>query len=220
MVSQPLQQALPMAENLDARSTMIPLERSDDITTEPVVPVPQEPVNGQTAPFGSSEQEIVTGPLNTRLPILFPQYVCGVIRKAGERASLWMVFKFDLGLPCILSFSVLSNRLEHFAMRLFGAHIETDGGFRYVVLKDGLKLHPRPSVALQGVGPELLRQVCGPDLSLAIDRSPVRRVEINQAIVPTACLSLEISNIVGEDGVLSFSIAEVDGYAIKKILFE
>ncbi|OAP53905.1 hypothetical protein AYL99_11927 [Fonsecaea erecta] len=213
---QPLWQDGLISENLDTGSTI----GGEVTTTSESIPVPRELVSSQNATFGSPEQERVSGPLNTRLPILFPQYTCGVIRKTGDKASLWMTFNLDPGVPCILSFSVHSDRLEHFAMRLFGAHIETDGRLRYVVLKDGLKLHPRPSVTLQGANPELLRAVCGLDVSLAIDRSPVRSVEVDQAILATACASLEISRIAQEDGVLNLNISEVDGYRIKKILFE
>lgn len=221
MTLEPLQQAALIAENLDTGSTIIPQERGGEVTTtSESLLIPRELVNGQTAIYGSSEKESVSGPLNTRLPLLFPQYTCGIIRKTGDRASLWMTFGFDPGMPCLLSFLVLPNRLEHLAMRLFGAHIETDGGFRYVVIKDGLKLLPRPSVTLQGAAPELLSAVCGAEVSMAIDRSPVRRIELNQAILATACVSLEISSAAEEDGVLNLNVAEVDGYNIKRILFE
>ena len=168
----------------------------------------------------SSEQQTVSHPLTSRLPTIFPQNTCGVIRKNGDTAMITMVFPYSLSLVCLMSLSILPNKIQHLAMRLFSVHLEIENGFRYVILKDGVRLLPRPSLVIQGADEVAVRTELGGDVGQAISLSPTRREEIKQAILATWCVTMEISSNPEEDGVLNLNLGEDEGHQIRKTLFE
>ena len=190
-------------------------------TSSELVPLPREPPNSASETTRSSEQETVSSPLTSRLPTIFPQYTCGIIRRTGYKASITMAFPYSLGVDCLLSLSILSNKVEYLAMKLFGVHIETEGEFRYVVFqKDGVRLLPRPALAIQGACDETISMLLGPEVSNAISVSPVRKEEIKQAILATRCVTMSITNNSHEDCVLTLNLGQDEGYKIRKTLFE
>ena len=208
--------------NSSSGSTMILQEPSGGVrTSSESVPVSQELPNSLTETSRSSEQETVSSPLTSRLPTIFPQYTCGVIRRTGDRASITMAFPYRLGVGCLMSLSILSNKVEYLAMKLFGVHIETEDGFRYVVFqKDGVRLLPRPYLAVQGACDETISMLLGPEVSYAISVSPVRKEEIKQAILATRCVTMEITSNSQDDCVLNLNLGQDEGYKIRKTLFE
>jgi hypothetical protein len=119
-----------------------------------------------------------------------------------------------------MSLPILSNKIEYLAMKLFGVHINAENGFRYVVLKDGVRLLPRPSLVIHGADDEPVSTLFGHDVSQAISLSPARREEINQAILATRCVTMEITSDPQEDAILNLNSAEEEGYQIKRTLFE
>ncbi len=178
------------------------------------------PFSSLTVASGSSEQETVSSPLTSRLPTIFPPYTCGVIRRTDDRASVTMTFPYRLGLGCLMSLAILSNKVEHLAMKLFGVHIETEDGFRYAVLKDGVRLRPYQSLAIQGACEEAISELLGTEVTQAISVSPVRKEEIKQAILATRCVTMEITSNAQDCCFLNLNLGEDEGYKIRRTLYE
>ena len=131
-----------------------------------------------------------------------------------------MVFPYSLGVVCLMSLAILSNKVAYLAMELFGVHVEIDGGFQYVVLENGVRLLPRPALVKQGGRDEAIARLLGFEISKAIKLSPTRKEEMNQAILVTRCVTMEITSNPMDDGVLNLNLGQDEGYYVKETLFE
>lgn len=116
--------------------------------------------------------------------------------------------------------AILPNKVEYLAMKLFDVHVETEKGLRYILLKDGARVIPRPHVAIQDARDEAINMLLGPQVSQAIRASPQRKEEIQQAILATSCVTLEMTSKSQEDCVLDIILGEDEGVKIKKMLYE
>ena len=56
-----------------------------------------------------------------------------------------MTFPAQLSGPkveCLMSLSILPNKIQYLAMVLFGVYIESDAGLWYVILDNGVRVLP------------------------------------------------------------------------------
>ena len=176
--------------------------------------------NYPTATSESSEQQTVSHPAASRLPAVFPQYMCSAIRKNNDKAVITMVFPYRLGVVCLMSLAILSNKIAYLATELFGVHIEIDGGFRYVNLGNGVRLLPQQALAIQGGRDGAITTLLGLVISKAINVSPARKEEMSQAILVTRCVTMEITSNPDEEGVLNLNLGQDEGYRVKEALFD
>lgn len=129
---------------------------------------------------------------------LFPDYLGGAIRRDGTgdqiTGAVTMNFpRTSFGdVSCIMTLVVQANKVERLAMLLFGAHVESEGRSREVVLQDGARLLPSPQVILQGSYGNAVHQVFGSVTAAAITAAPFRRREMLQGTRATRCVTMTI----------------------------
>lgn len=96
--------------------------------TEPQYTSISLPNESLIATSRSSDQPSLSNPAISRLGDVFPQYLCGAIRKIGDTASVQMDFSRspDGNINCFMSLGVMANKVQYIAMELFGVHLEMD----------------------------------------------------------------------------------------------
>lgn len=157
---------------------------------------------------------------------IFPQYMVRSIRKVNGKAAIRM-FAADKpqggSILCIMSLTILAERVDAIALDLFGIQLESDGGFRYVhcfrrklavsngfvsfkttmnrlLLRDG-------GMCLKGVDQDAIREYLGIEIHDAIEASPIRIEEITkEGMIDTNCVSMEISENPMQDVTLNLNI--------------
>jgi len=152
----------------------------------------------------------------------FPQYMCSAIRKSGDRAAVTMVFPYFPGgtVVCLMSLAILASKVEYLAMELFGVHLETEDGFRCVVLENGGRLVPGQDMILQGARDEAILKLFGLEASRGIAASPAREEEVRQAILATRCVTMRVSSNPNDDVMVSLNLGLEEGFRIKETLYE
>lgn len=175
-----------------------------------------------TATSKFPNQETVSDPSIKRIACVYPQYLCGAIRKTGSTAAVTMVFPsyFPGGkVACLMSLAIVANKVQHIAMELFGTHLETEDGFRYIIQENGGRLFPQ-EVVLQGAQDRAIAKLLGPETSYAIAVSPVRKEEVRQEIHATRCVTLQITSNCHEDAILSLNLGLEEGFQLKEKLYK
>lgn len=178
-----------------------------------------EILNHLSAPSRSHKQQTVSRPPAKLLPKLFPQYMCGAVTKVGDQAKVEMVFPYTLEMVC-MSLVILSSKIEYVAMKLFGTHVESEGGYRVVIQENGGRLMPQPELVISGAQDDAISKILGSDMSNFLRVSPARKKEIKQGMLITGFVNMRISCDPQEDGILTINIGEAEGYLVKRILFE
>ncbi|KAJ4178779.1 hypothetical protein NW759_017333 [Fusarium solani] len=139
----------------------------------------------------SSEHQTASGPLVEYLADVFPQFMCSAIRKNGDSAAVEMVFPYfrnDEKVVCAMSLSILPNKVQYLALKLFGWHLETDETetFRYLVSEDGGGIAmPGETIVLQGARDKALSDLLGDEVRHAVTASLMRKEEVRQAVMNT-----------------------------------
>jgi hypothetical protein len=163
----------------------------------------------------------VSGPQSTLVATIFPQYLCGAIRKTAYIANITMVFPYhfsDNRVDCLMSLAILPNRVQYLARELFGMNLETEGKLRYIVYENGSRILPIDAV-LHGAHEEAIVRLLGSRLSSAISRSPMRKDEIRQGTLATSCVTLRISGGCEEDAILNLNLASEEAFQLQDALF-
>ncbi|KAF4447799.1 hypothetical protein F53441_8703 [Fusarium austroafricanum] len=102
--------------------------------------------------------QVVTGASIQDLSSVFPEYISGAIRRDRSATGGHMTAAITMNFPprsmgevdCAMTLVVEPNKVERLAMLLFGAHLESDGISREVVLEGGTRAIPHPQFLLQG----------------------------------------------------------------------
>jgi hypothetical protein len=170
----------------------------------------------------SLDQQTVSDPAIKRIASVFPQYLCGAIRKTGDTAAVMMVFPsyFPGGkVACLMGLAILSNKVQYLAMELFGTHLETEDGFWYAVQENGGRLFLQ-EVVLQGAQDSTIAKLLGPGTNYAIAMSPVRKEVVKQVILATRCVTLRITSGYHDDAILNLNSGLEEGFRLKEVLFK
>jgi hypothetical protein len=176
-----------------------------------------------STPAKLSSQQTVSNPSAKRLAGIFPQYTCGAVRNSGNTASVTMAFPAQLSGPkveCLMSLSILPNKIQYLAMVLFGVHIESDAGIWYVTLDNGVRVLPQYEVVLQGGREEGIKSLLGSELSLALRKSPLRKDEVRQGKLATNCITLRLPSNCEYDGILNLNLGLDEAFRLKDALFK
>lgn len=92
---------------------------------------------------------------------------------------------------------------------LFGAHLETEGQSREVVLGSGCRILVLPKVVMQGCRTSAISKVFGSVIAEAIATAPYRKQEVLDGISTTRCVTMTIySDERGADISLSLGLKE------------
>lgn len=163
-------------------------------------------------------QEIASPPAKN-LPKVYPNHICRAIRKIGDKAAIEMAFPYIRYKQsfCLMTLSIQANKVAHFAMILFGVHIECDDQSRYMVI-DGVRVEAS-DWSLQGVKWDTVTEFFGLKCSEGVNRCPMRRKEVEEGEDRTACVTMRVTNRANEDAFLSLSIAIESGFEVKEVLF-
>jgi hypothetical protein len=169
----------------------------------------------------NAEQQTISNPSIERIAAVFPEDMCGAIRSHSGKAGITMTFPYDVTsqVACLMSLDILAHKVASLAMNLFGIHVETDGGLRYIVLAHGVRCVPGQEMSFQGVGADAINTLLGPHIHSWVAASPARREEVKQAIIVTRCITMQISRRPDEGAILNINMSLEGGYKTKDILF-
>ncbi|KAI1562962.1 hypothetical protein PtrEW7m1_010755 [Pyrenophora tritici-repentis] len=176
-----------------------------------------------SAPARLTGQQTVSNPSAKRLASIFPQYTCGAVRNSGNTASVTMAFPAQLSGPkveCLMSLSILPNKIQYLAMELFGVHVESDAGLWYIILDNGVRVLPQYEVVLQGGKEKGIENLLGSEPSLALRKSPLRKDEVRQGKLATNCVTLRLPSNCEYDGILNLNLGLDEAFRLKDALFK
>lgn len=121
---------------------------------------------------------------------------------------------------CLMSLSILPNKVQNVAKELFGTNIEIDGDIWYVTQENGGRLLAGADLHLQGAQDNAIKKLLGNAVYTAIDESPIRREEIREVILATSCVTLIITRWHKDGGVLNLNLEVGEGFGLKRLLFD
>ncbi|RSM19927.1 hypothetical protein CDV31_001287 [Fusarium ambrosium] len=171
----------------------------------------------------AEEGEPVAGACIQGVVNIFPEYLSDAIRRDGvgdkRRAAVTISFP---GKPfgvvaCIMTLAVRPNKVDRLAHLLFGAHLETEGQNREVVLESGCRILVLPKVVIQGCRTATISKVFGPVIAEAIAAAPYRKQEVLDGVSATRCVTMTIySDERGAE--ISLSLGLKEGSRIDEML--
>lgn len=154
-----------------------------------------------------------------RLGMLLPRNLHSAIQQHDDKANVSITFP-EPG-DCILRLVILLNKVQQFAMKLFGLNVEMDGLLRYVLSDKGRKSIPRPALLEQGMETHNISELLGFQIQQGIESSSIRIEETRQGLLTlTACGEIEISNISAECAYLTITVGTYVGITVYNQLFE
>lgn len=121
---------------------------------------------------------------------------------------------------CQMALEITADKVTHLARELFGAHLETKAGLRYIILSSGSKILPNPKFTLQGCPFAIMPSVFGVDASKAMATSPKYQEDNNEWRDTTDCVSMEISLRADEGAVIYVSMGLWEGTRIREKLYD
>ncbi|KIW76173.1 hypothetical protein Z517_10919 [Fonsecaea pedrosoi CBS 271.37] len=142
----------------------------------------REMLSDLPVPSRSFKQQTVSHPPAQLLPNLFPEYMCSAVKKAGDQAQVEMAFPYTLRMVC-MSLVILSSKIQHVAMELFGIHVESEDGYRVVIQGNGRRLMPQLELVILGAPDGAISKLLGSDMGNFIKVSPARKKELKQLYV-------------------------------------
>jgi hypothetical protein len=206
-----LEQLQPSANTV--RNRTMAIEASDEANTLSSQ-IPNDHDSTSTPP-----DQTVSHPRNDRLRTIFDHYMIDAIRKHGDRAAITMTFPFSHSMVS-MGLYILPNTIQFIAMQLFGVHIHVDNGFRYILLGNGTRLRIQGALVMDRAQVHSIRPVLGPEVDGAVNGSPARKDEVKKGLDHTGCVSLQISSVPDDDGILSLTFGAAEGFTIKEKLFD
>lgn len=193
--------------------------------TEPTsipTPLPSQTLNITTR-VPNHRTQTVSNPKAKLLATKFPQYFCGAVRKCGDTAVVTMAFPSQLSnskIDCLLSLSILPNKIQHFAKELFGINVETEGDFRYIIQNNGGRTLLIEVVLLGAQDKAAIMALLGSEASDGIGMSPQRKEEVRQGLLATDCVTLRITGNTHDDGILNLNLGIEKGFELRDALFQ
>lgn len=119
-----------------------------------------------------------------------------------------------------MALDITSKKVEHMAKELFGVHLETTAGLRYLLLPDGAKVLPNPKLTIRGCRMDLIAFRFGTETYNALTANPAYQDEVMEMRDRTDCVSMVISQGASDGATLLLSLAPMEGTTIRNILYE
>lgn len=183
----------------------------------------QKPDISQLSEEGFPHKHIFVNASVTACNRFFPEFLAGAIRRnpKPDRTSVAAVsITFPHGdmdsKKAFFSIEVMPNKIQHIAWQLFRAHIETEGGLRYLYL-GRTRVVFNQSIGLQCCRVGAIPSMFGTGLAAALYANPAHEEERLQEADCTNCISM----IVPTTGCASICISlhPREGSNLKDILF-
>ncbi|KIW66405.1 hypothetical protein PV04_05741 [Phialophora macrospora] len=159
---------------------------------------------------------------------LYPPYLSSAVRRVRDPANpnefvaaISMKFpnsQMNIKSDCEMALEIAANKVEHMAMELFSAHLETIEGLRYIYLPGGAKVWPNPNLTLQGCKREVVSSMFGSETANAIMVTHAYQMEVKQGLDRTDCISMEISQGADMAGLVFLRLGLGEGSLIAKRL--
>jgi hypothetical protein len=177
--------------------------------------------------FAETEQILVNASL-AETTKLYPPYLSSAVRRIRDPANpnefvaaISMKFadsQMNIKTDCEMALEIAANKVEHMAMELFNAHLETIEGLRYIYLPGGAKVWPNPNLTLQGCKRDVVSSMFGSETSNAIMVTHAYQMEVKQGLDRTDCISMEISQGADTAGLVFLRLGLGEGSLIAKRL--
>lgn len=131
---------------------------------------------------------------------LFPPYMAAAIRrKAGPEDEQEPIAAMSISPEGVLQLELANNKVEHVARELFGAHVETADGFRYIYLQGTTKAMPNPSLVLKGGRPPAIRELLGTPIAEAVFATSAYQSEVRDGRGDsTDCVTMTIPHAASD----------------------
>lgn len=155
--------------------------------------------------FDINPQYQYAWPKAKNLPFVFPHYMCTIIVKSGDDASIMLSFPSDPTL-CRLVLDISATAVQHLAKELFDAHIRDENGRRCVVLEHGTTMDINSSMTLRGATGVPLDKLFGQMVGQAIRLSPQRMEELSMGELLSKCVFMEVWGAADRPGRLNFIV--------------
>ena len=127
--------------------------------------------------------------------------------------------RLTMNVVCQMALEITADKIQHYALVLFGVRLETTAGLRYICI-GGAQALPGPKLTLRGCKVDIIRDTFGPEVSRAIQDSPIYQddVVINCRDC-TNSVSMLISHQADEGGVILLSLGLWHGTPIMRKLY-
>ncbi|KAJ4689113.1 hypothetical protein HRR95_000480 [Exophiala dermatitidis] len=155
--------------------------------------------------------------------LFYPTYLFeGIKRGPNSTAAVSMTFRATDKYPkprVFKSICVMANKIEHLAATLFGVHIESNAGLRYVFFPGGAKILPEPRLTLRGCLHREISPYFGMETYRAIAANPDFQEELKQGYDRTNCLWMVITGDASEAATFFLALAPREGTEVKNRLY-
>lgn len=158
---------------------------------------------------------------------LFPPYLaCSIRRVINPRStqSLFAAVTLSIqsaSLECQMKLEIIENKIEYIARELFGVHIETEAGSRYVYLMGSAstKAVPYPNLMLKGCRIATAYQILGTEIADSIFATPTHQLEIKEGRECSDCITMVIRQNSSESADIIILLPTEQGITLQQRLF-
>jgi hypothetical protein len=127
---------------------------------------------------------------------------------------------FPNNVECQMALEITPDKLQHYALALFGVRLETAAGLRYICI-GGAQVLPAPRFTLRGCKADIIPDTFGPEVSDAIQSSATYRDDVvKNHLDDTHSVSMLISQRADEVAVLFLSLGLYLGTRIREKLYK
>ncbi|KAJ4558476.1 hypothetical protein HRR81_000516 [Exophiala dermatitidis] len=173
--------------------------------------------------FLSSDDHVLLDSPLAKASLFYPTYLFeGIKRGPNSTAAVSMTFPATDKYPkprVFKSICVMANKIEHLAATLFGVHIESNAGLRYVFFPGGAKILPEPRLTLRGCLHREISPYFGMETYRAIAANPDFQEELKQGYDRTNCLWMVITGDASEAATFFLALAPREGTEVKNRLY-
>lgn len=178
---------------------------------------------GQPTDTQPQEQSLGT-PLSSNLPRVFPQYMCGAIKKtikSGNSVAAITINFAPTQAMALLSMEILPEKLPFIAAQFFFSHLEPQAGFQHIIMDNGTVLQiPRGAeIVLLRARTDFVNLLLGSIIEDAMQQSHLRMVEVQEGLTYTECARLLLRGDSSECGQLSLQCELERAFVIAHLLF-
>jgi hypothetical protein len=117
-----------------------------------------------------------------------------------------------------MQIGLATEKVAHYAKKLFDMEVETKSGVRYIRVGNG-KLEPEPTIKLRACRRDAILEVFGAGVDRGFSNSPIWQREENEVHEHTDGVSMSMSNRAEEGGIITLYLAAWDATVTKKTLW-
>lgn len=162
-----------------------------------------------------------TAPSPINVSRAFPPFLCSaIIKDELSMAMVQMSFPDNPSDDCQMTLSIFPNKVQYLAMVLFGIHLESDTGQRYVVLGNGSRVVPTHQMLLDGAEEKGSAEIFGLPTNKAVQTSCKRVEEIANASTRTKCIAMSVSRRSNDPASLSLTLGLEESHELRRLLFD